>query len=88
MGKDKVVHYGIAEEIIGEPTLKVDDRELDPIEIAIDVLYSYANIEKEKLSYFIKNFGLTRILNDPEIMGLTIEQVNAVNEIKYMLEAK
>jgi len=78
-----MVQYKINEEIIGEPSLKVDEKKDD--RRFAEMLSKYSGISQEKLEYFLEKHGV-EILHKPDIMGLDNEQAQKLEEILIMLE--
>lgn len=87
MKNSKEVKYQVHDEILGSPSLFVDEISGSfDVEKAIGFLSEYTGIEKEKIIYFVENFGLKRIMNDTDILGLTNEQKEKIYELKYLIE--
>lgn len=84
MSERKEVVYSVPEEKLGRPTLFVDGSQ--DIEKAIDVLSEYTKIEKEKITFFITNYGFKEFLEGSDIFGLTEEQKEKLQEVKYLIE--
>jgi len=76
-----VVYYKKTEEVIGRPSMYVDEKH----QRVADILSTYTGIDADKLIFFISSFGLKKIFADPDIMGLTSEQLKKVNDLKYIV---
>ena len=72
------MEYEIDEEKMGTPTYKVDEDGM------INALAEILDIEKEKIEFFIEKMGLAW-LDQPEIVGVTENQLARINELKYIL---
>ncbi len=72
------MEYTIDEEKMGTPTYKVDEDGM------INVLAEILDMEKEKIDFFIEQMGLAW-LDQPEIVGVTENQLASINELKYIL---
>ena len=86
MEKNNTVYYTIDEEIIGDPSLKINNTKIEDLQNrAVDILFNITGIDKTKLSYFINQFGISAILERPSIIGVTLEQKDKLSIINQLL---
>ena len=80
--------YPESEEIFGGSTYSLDgdegDKKDDAHKAAL-IVSKFTGISVSKLEYFIKNFGLNAVLNNPSLMYLTNEQKKLIKELKYLI---
>ena len=74
------MEYIIDEEKIGTPTYKVDEVNDGMINALAEIL----DMDKEKIEFFTEQMGLAW-LDQPEIVGVTENQLASINELKYIL---
>lgn len=87
MSSKKEVKYPVQEEILGSPSLFVDEiSDKTKTTNALDSLSEYTGIENSKLQFFIKNYGLKEFLKGSDIFGLTEEQRDKLLDVKHLLE--
>lgn len=77
--------YPVSNERLGDPSLKLDGDIQQNISQIAYILSSYTGIEYSKLYYFIENFGLNKILNEPSIIGVSAEQETTISELKELI---
>lgn len=77
--------YPIGEEILGEPSLKVEEKNISDIKKMSCIISGYTGIEEEKLRSFIERFGIDYILSNPSIVCTEEEQEKALAEIKELI---
>jgi len=77
--------YSVSEEIFGEPTTKLDGDDINSA--AADILADFTGLEKSKIEFFLKNFGLKAVLYNPSIMGISEEQTEIIEEIRELLNS-
>lgn len=78
------VVYKIQDEVVGEPSFKVD--ETNKVKRISEILSSLTEINEEKLQFFINNYGIENVLNNPSIMGITIEQTEALKNLRNIMQ--
>lgn len=83
MNKQKEIFYESQPEIFGDPEYKVDDT--DYLLAASDIISKHTGINKDKIQYFIDNFGLDMILEKPSVIGVTKHQEAKLLEIGKIL---
>lgn len=76
-----MVYYKIGEEVLGEPSLKVDENQ----ERFSKKLSEITGITQDKLEFFLQHFG-NEIFKDPSIMGVTEEQAQRLKEFLILME--
>ena len=80
--------YSTTTEILGNPSLKLDGEESEKgnIYLAVCKTISYLTaIDLSKIIYFVENFGLKTILDNPGIMGVTQDQETILRELKDVI---
>ena len=73
--------YSTTPEILGSPSLTLDGFDNDVCKTISD----FTGIELSKIVYFIKNFGLRTIMDDPSLMGITQGQETLLNNLRYVI---
>jgi len=74
------MEYGLEEERVGAPTLKVDE-ENDEL---INTLAEFLKMERAKVEFFTKKMGLAW-LDKPGIVGATEDQLIRINDLRSFL---
>lgn len=75
------MNYSTTPEILLSPSLTLDG-------IDNDVCKTISNltcIELSKIVYFVQNFGLKTILDNPTLMGITQDQETLLNNLRNVL---
>ncbi len=52
---------------------------------AAEIISSYTNLKPDNIKYFLENFGLDKILEDPSVMGANQEDESMLLELKAIL---
>ena len=74
------MEYGLEEERVGAPTLKVDE-ENDEL---INTLAEFLKMERAKVEFFTKKMGLAW-LDEPGIVGTTEDQLSRIYDLRSFL---
>jgi len=74
------MEYGLEEERVGAPTLKVDE-ENDEL---INTLAEFLKMERAKVEFFTKKMGLAW-LDEPGIVGATEDQLSRIYDLTSFL---
>lgn len=78
--------YEIQEEMLGKPTLKVDESNNNSnVSKFSDIISEYTGIDRNKLIFFIEQFGVDTIISNPSIVGVTKDQEQRLLELKVLL---
>jgi hypothetical protein len=79
------MNYPIVDEIIGTPSLKLDGIPENQINQVSYIISNITYIKLSKVEYFIVNFGLETILNNPSIMGITPDQEDIIKNLNDLI---
>ena len=80
------MNYSTPTEIIGSPSLKLDG--MDNENLSSDVcktISDFTGIGLSKIIYFVQNFGLITILDNPSLMGITQDQETRLLDLKSII---
>jgi len=80
------MNYSTTAEIFGSPSLKLDG--MDSENLYSDVcktISDFTCIELSKIVYFVQNFGLKTILDNPTLMGITQDQETILLNLKTII---
>jgi len=75
------MNYSTTVEISGSPSLTLDSMDKE----SCKTMANFTGIDLSKLVYFIRNFGLRRVLEQPSLMGITKEQETLLKNIRILL---
>lgn len=53
---------------------------------AADLISKHTNTNKEKIEFFIKEFGIEKLFNEPQLIGLTDDQTEKLIELKTLID--
>lgn len=79
------MNYLIEDKQLKEPFLKLDGEEYKDYHRVSSILSQLTNIKLSKISFFIKEFGLSKILDEPSLMGITTEQEILIKDLRDLL---
>jgi len=75
------MNYSTTPEILDSPSLALDGMDDEICKTISD----FTGLELSKIIYFVQNFGLRRILEQPSLMGITQEQETILNNLRTVL---
>ena len=75
------MNYSTTPEILGSPSLTLDGMDNDVCKTISD----FTGIELSKIVYFVQNFGLRTILENPTLMGITEDQETLLNNLRNVI---
>lgn|GEM_PF-1366426 len=75
------MNYSTTPEILGSPSLTLDGFDKNVCKTISD----FTGIELSKILYFVQNFGLKTILDNPSLMGITQGQETLLNNLRYVI---
>ena len=75
------MNYSTTAEILGSPSLTLDGTDND---VCITIS-NFTGIELSKIAYFVQNFGLRTILDNPTLMGLTQDQETLLLNLRNVI---
>jgi hypothetical protein len=75
------MNYSTTTEILGSPSLQLDGMDKDVCKTISD----FTGIELSKIVYFVQNFGLKTILDNPSVIGITHEQKTLLVNLKTVI---
>ena len=75
------MNYSTTTEILGSPSLTLDGIDKDVCKTISD----FTGIELSKIAYFVQNFGLRTIMENPTLMGLTQDQETLLLNLRNVI---
>lgn len=86
MAKNNNFIYPTTDEVIGNPSLKLDgdSNKINNIRTS-ELLSEYTKINKDKILYFLDQMSLDQIFENSSLIGITPEQEILLNEFKELL---
>lgn len=81
---EKIIYYPISEEKINNPEFQIENRPQIP-ERTVDIICEYTGISRDKLLFFIERLGLSKVLDEPALIGLDPENEQKFKELKILL---
>lgn len=79
------MNYPIFEESL-QPSLKLDGDTKEAVKSASFIISEITGMKETKVNFFINNFGLKTILDDPSIMGVSQEQLDTLKTIGNLIK--
>ena len=76
------MNYSTKPEIIGSPSLKLDG--MDNADVC-KTISDFTGIELSKIVYFVQNFGLKTILDNPSLLGITQDQETLLKNLRNVI---
>jgi hypothetical protein len=73
--------YLTTEENLGNPSLKLDDMDNN----VCKTIANFTGLELSKIVYFVQNFGLKTILENPSLMGITQDQKTLLHNLRNVI---
>jgi hypothetical protein len=73
--------YSTTEENLGNPSLKLDDMDNN----VCKTIANFTGLELSKIVYFVQNFGLKTILENPSLMGITQDQETLLHNLRNVI---
>ena len=75
------MNYSTTPEILGSPSLTLDGFD----ENVCKTISDFTGIELSKILYFVQNFGLKTILENPTLMGITHDQETRLKDLRNVI---
>ena len=80
------MNYSTKPEIIGSPSLKLDGMDNENLYFnACKTISDFTGIELSKIVYFVQNFGLKTILDNPSLLGITQDQETLLKNLRNVI---
>lgn len=88
MSDKKTVYYPASEEFFGDPSSRAKNNSstIEDYKKVARLISVYTGVPADKILYFLKSFGISKVLNEPSIIGLTADQELKFKELKVLLE--
>ena len=75
------MNYSTTPEILVSPSLTLDGMDND----VCKTISNFTGIELSKIVYFVQNFGLRTILENPTLMGITHDQETQLLDLRNVI---
>jgi len=80
------MNYSTPKEILGSPSLKLDGMNNEnSYSDVCKTISEFTCIELSKIAYFVQNFGLKTIFDNPSLMGITPDQETRLLDLKSII---